>query len=45
MLQLSTNLASWGQLLTNTDITAPVNYLDTGASSRSRGFYRLQPGP
>ncbi len=45
MLQLSTNLSSWGRLLTNTDITAPVNYLDTGASSRSRGFYRLQPGP
>jgi len=45
LLQLSTNLTSWTPLWTNPNPSVPINYLDTNAAARSRGFYRHKSWP
>jgi len=45
VLELSTDLALWTPLYTNTTPLLPVSYLDTNAPARPEGFYRLQPWP
>jgi hypothetical protein len=45
VLQLSTNLTSWLPLFTNPNSSVPINYLDTNAAARDRGFYRHKSWP
>jgi pectate lyase len=45
IVQGSTNLTAWNNLFTNTPSALPFLWTDSGASSFSRRFYRIQLGP
>ena len=45
VLQGSTNLKVWYPILTNTDVTMPVIYLQGMSTSPPSGFFRLVPMP
>ncbi len=45
VMELSTNLAFWMPLYTNTTPLLPVSHLDTNAPARPAAFYRLLPWP
>ena len=40
IIQVSTNLASWQELLTVSNATGTVQFTDPGAAGSSRRFYR-----
>jgi hypothetical protein len=45
VLQVTTNFSTWSALFTNSNPNLLIDFLDTNAVSRTRGFYRLAPWP